>query len=69
MALRKCSKSEAAQAAQLYGVADEHELKSHVLGKFNSVSNSDIYIDTKCGKIYICNKDGSNPQDIGIDIN
>jgi hypothetical protein len=62
MGLRKCTKEEAQLAAEIYGVNNEHELKSHVLGNYNSISNSDIFIDTRNGNIYVCNKDGTNPQ-------
>jgi len=66
MALRKCTASEAYQAAVKYGCKDEHELKSHIVGSYYSVSESDVFIEPKTGEIFIANKNGSNPQSTGI---
>lgn len=68
MAIRKCTESEAIKAAQEYGVSSIHKLKEHVVGKFVSVSTSDIFIEGSTGEIYVGNKDGSNLQSTGIRI-
>jgi hypothetical protein len=67
MNLRCCSGNEGYQAAQKYGVADEHEFKRHLLrGSPYSISNCDLYIDSKTGEVYIAEKGGKNPQYTGV---
>ena len=66
MRLRKCSQSEAQEAANKYGSKDEHEFKADVMGSYRPPSNYDIFIDVDTKEVYIANKDGSGAQDTGV---
>ncbi len=66
MNIRKCSPSEAREAALKYGCRDEHDFKRHVINTYLPISQSDIFIDTSTRLVYIGDKNGENLQSTGV---
>lgn len=66
MNIRKCTPREANDAALKYGSRDEHEFKRHFLNAYLPISQSDIFIDSHTGNIYIGDKNGKNLQETGV---
>jgi len=69
LSLRKCTLAEAEKAAMVgIGSKDVHKFKKEHLTNVQSISHYDLFIDRKTRRIYICDKNGDNPEDTYINI-